>query len=150
MSYSNITDLMIFILQTYDSDHEDENEGKDKASGGPKSAEEVENGKDYRGKDKQFKTKTSGGYENEKEKGKEKDEGSRKESRSIEKNNDSSGNWRRTSSNNSSHITSSKDKDKDKDGGKSRTDTLSGIPEKQSAIRPRVENNRAARRAGKS
>ena len=87
---------------------------------------------------------------NEKDKGKEKDEGSRKESRSIEKNNDSSGNWRRTSSNNSSHITFSKDKDKDKDGGKSRTDTLSGIPEKQSAIRPRVENNRAARRAGKS
>lgn len=135
-------------MQTYDSDHEDENEGKDKASGGPKSAEEVENGKDYKGKEKQLKTKTSGGYENEKEKGKGKDDWSRKEIRSIERNSDSSGNWRHTSSNNSSHSTSTKDKDKD--GGNSRTDTRSGIPEKQSAIRPRVENNRAARRAGKS
>ena len=132
-------------MQTYDSDHEDENEGKDKGNNGPKSAEEVENGKDYKGKDKVFKARSSSGYDNDKGRGKDKDKekdgGGGAKEREVERNNDSSGNWR----NSSSHST-----DKDKERGKNKSDTHTGTADKQSAIRPRVENNRAARRAGKS
>ena len=67
----------------------------------------------------------------EKEKGSEKDPEKEKEkNKNSEKSRDSSGNWRNSSGGN-------------KDAGHT------GTGEKQSAIRPRVENNRAARRAGK-
>ena len=69
----------------------------------------------------------------EKEKGLEKDpekEKEREKNKNSEKGRDSSGNWRNSSGGN-------------KDTGHA------GTGEKQSAIRPRVENNRAARRAGK-
>lgn len=118
---------MISKIQTYDSDFEDENEGKDKdKSSGAKTAEEVENPKDGKRIDYKEIRKSK-----EKEKGLEKDADKDKDkNKNGEKSRDSSGNWRNSSGGN-------------KDTGHA------GTGEKQSAIRPRVENNRAARRAGK-
>ena len=120
--------LFFFICslsQTYDSDHEDENEGKDKVPGG-KTAEEVENGgpERYKGKDKDKEYKKDATGRDFKKSRKEKE---------PETSADSSGNWR-----NSGSSSSSNKKESDGKGG-----------ERQSAVRPRSDNNRAARRAEK-
>jgi hypothetical protein len=119
--------FFFFFSQTYDSDHEDENEGKDKVPGG-KTAEEVENGGPERnedkgkdkGKEKEFKRDTAG-----------RDFKKHRKEKEPETSADSSGNWRNSGS-------SSSKKESDGKGG-----------EKQSAVRPRSDNNRAARRAEK-
>lgn len=114
--------LLLLLFQTYDSDQEDENEGKE---GNTVTVKNDKNDKEERtGKDgsANFSKGERGGGGGEKK------------------------DYRKDRA---------KDKDKDKDGGREgdssgqwRNKSSSG-GDRQSAIRPRVENNRAARRAGK-
>ena len=126
--------IQIFLPQTYDSDHEDENEGKE-GKEGSSLLKGKEEGKPRKEIDWDQNGTNGGGsnYQKGDKKDFKKDKSKHKDGKDAD--GDSTRQWRNFNSDS---------KGNERDSGNSQSHSS----EKQSAIRPRVENNRAARRAG--